>query len=69
MRMCSQVAETVCNRGGGRELERGISCSKPEKVPEVGKGMATGSRQGEEMVTAITLHIEADGEFIIPELR
>lgn len=63
--MCSQVAETVCNQGGGRELERGISCSEPE----VGKGMATGSRQGEEMVTAITLHIEADGEFIIPELR
>lgn len=60
MRICSQVAETVFNRGGDRRLECGIPCNEPEKVPQVGKRMATGSRQGKEVMTAITLHIEVD---------
>lgn len=50
---------TDCNSSDGKELECGIPCYEPEKVLQVGKGMATGSRQGKEM-TAITLHIEAD---------
>lgn len=54
MRICSQVTEIVCNWGGERELEFYVMSQR--KYPR----MATGNRQGKEVMTAITLHPEAD---------